>query len=557
MDEKREIKKSKFDYRLVICIVIAIVVIYLIVSTFLHINSIGQYKETIPYDSAWTYDNGMIVDLDNLKVGEELVIRKKVRGDEISDHMLCFYSKNIYFSVYVDDELIYAFRPNAPSFIGKAYGIFPHAVNLPVRTGDGVIRFEITNIYDDKAGFIREMTLDNGGQFLIELMQDSTMDFLLCLLVFTFGAVLFVVGVIGRYFSEERYEIISLGTFAMVASLWVSSETPIFSLLTGAPVAVHFIDYISLDLLSLPGIIFVASVTRSWKKPVIISFAALTAAKIIFSVISTACGGWDYHELLIVTHILLAIAVIVIIIFVARGLVMRRMRSGLVIALFITLLFSLAMGVIDIIRYMTMQDEYSKASFYRYALFLFILVCGIYEFFRISEMSRRGRYAEIMEELAYEDGLTGLMNRMAFNREIEEASELKSDCTLIMLDMNDLKRVNDELGHDMGDKYISRIAEMMKQAFCHGEKCFRIGGDEFFVMALYGNSDPRFEESLNRMTEQVEDFNRSPDCKVPLGIAYGHAEYVPGEKDIEEQIRLADQKMYEMKAEMKLQYNPG
>ena len=549
MDNNEGKKSIWLDIRFIICLLIVGVLVYLIASTLIHFNSIGKDEQRIPYGDKWTYESGSVVNMDELRSGQEQIIHKRTDAEQINDRMLCFFSKNIYFSVYMDGELIYDFHPDPPKIFSRAYGIFPHAVNLPVTLRDGDLKIVIHNIYEDNPGFIRDMVLDNGGQFLIEVLQNDLMDFLLCLLVFAFGTVLFVIGLIGRYFKDERYEIISMGTFAMVSSLWVISETSVLSLLTGAPVAVHFIDYISLDLLALPGVIFVASATRFEKKFPIYILAGLTALKIGYSIFSTCTGGKDYHQLLVLTHILLGITVAVVIVMVALGVIRKRIRNGLVSALFAVLLFSLVMGIVDIVRYMTMPHEYVKASYYKYALFLFIFVCGVYEFVRMSEMSRRGQYAEIMEELAYKDGLTGMLNRLAFNREIES---LKTDSTLIMLDMNYLKRVNDEMGHDVGDMYITKIADLMHESFCHGEKCFRIGGDEFFVLADYKSTDPLYGESLKRMKELVDEFNSSSERTIPLSIAHGYAEFVTG-SDIEEYIRLADQRMYEMKAEMKLQ----
>ena len=552
MEDKKTTKRIPLDYRFILCTVIVAALVYMLTSTLLHVNDVRRDVHTISYDSMWFYEDGTPADLNNLKEGDEVIIHKKADAKEINDRTLCFFSKSIHFSIFMDEVRIYDYHPDPPKILGKAYGIFPHSVNLPVLYSDGVIRIVINNIYSDEPGYLREMVLDDGGQFLIGEMQDSAMDFLLCLIVFTFGAVLFVVGLIGRYFEEERYEIISVRTFAMVAALWVASETAIVPLLTGAPIAVHFLDYICLDLLSLPGVIFVSSVTRNkYKKFIIWAFSFMTAAKIIYSIISTLTGGKDYHKLLFLTHIMLAITVVTVIVLVVRGLMNKMLRSGLIVGMLLVLLFSMAMGVVDIVRYATRTNEYYHASYYKYALFLFILVCGIYEFVRISDMSRCGRYAEIMEEMAYQDGLTGLQNRMAFNREIGKASKQDTDLALIMLDLNYLKNVNDELGHDAGDQYIIKMAELMRKVFCHGEKLFRIGGDEFFVLGQYKDTDPVLEESLKSLDELVAEDHSISGKDMPLSIAYGYTGYKAGEMDIEDQIRIADKNMYEKKAEMK------
>ena len=166
-------------------------------------------------------------------------------------------------------------------------------------------------------------------------------------------------------------------------------------------------------------------------------------------------------------------------------------------------------------------------------------------------MSRRGQYAEIMEELAYRDGLTGLLNRMGFNNALKIAEKGKHTYTFIMLDMNYLKKVNDELGHITGDLYIKRIASCITEVFVNGESCFRIGGDEFFVLTDYEMSDPRFKQCMDLLLEKLDHFNEENNFSIPLSVAYGATEYKPNRDTIEAKVKLADEKMYKMKAEMK------
>ena len=551
MNENTAKKRIEIDSAFCFCVIIVGVIIYLLVSTLLHFNDSNPDEQTVKYSEGWTYEDGTSADFNHLKAGAEVVVSKQASGEEVNGRMLCFYSKNVYFSVYMEGDQIYDFHPNAPKAFGKAYGILPHSVNLPVMNRDGELRIVIHSIYPDNPGYLKDMILNNGNQYMLDALQGSALDFVMCLLVFAFGAVLFGIGLFGRSFKDKRDEIISAGAFAMVTALWVCSETTMLPVLLGAPVAVHFIDYVTLDLLSLPGVIFVASATGCKKKWITMVFAVLTAAKIGYSVWSTWSGGKDYHQLLILTHILLVCTVVTVLALVIFGGVRHRMENHLSFVLLLALLFSIAMGVVDIVRYLTMPNEYRKASYYKYAVLFFIFMCGVYEFMQIAEMSRRGQYAEIMEEMAYKDGLTGLLNRMAYNRELEAAAKKDTPCTLIMLDMNYLKKVNDERGHDRGDMYIFKIAEFMQKSFCHGEKSFRIGGDEFFVLAEYTNEDPLFSESIQNMKHMVDEFNENFGKALPLSIAYGYSVFRPGETDLDEQVRIADQKMYKMKVEMK------
>lgn len=550
MGESKNTTRIVSDIRFFFSAVIVFVLFILILVAVVHRNDALNSEAVTDYSRGWSYEGGAPVNLDALQAGKQVTIHKVLDDEVVEDRSLCFYTKNLYFTVFMDGEVIHDFHPNAPAILGRTYGIFPHTVNLPVLYKDATLTIRIDHVYDDNPGFIRDMSLDDGTRFLLVTFQTSAVDFLLCLVVFGFGVVLFILGIVGRYFNENRFEIISVGTFAMVAALWVISETTILPVITGSPVAVHFMDYIALDLLGLPGLMFVTAVVGRRKTHLVLISGILTAAKITFSILSTINGWKDYHELLPLTHVLLGLTVVVVFYLVIVAMIQRTIRGRLVKLFLIALLFSLAMGVVDITRYVMDPHAYLKASYYKYALFFFIFVCGVYEISLISDLSRRGRYAEAMEEMAYKDGLTGLLNRMAFKREIQKAAKKKSNGTLIMLDMNDLKRVNDELGHDQGDSYIIKIAECMNKAFTHGEKCFRFGGDEFLVLSKYTNEDPIFRESMKILKAEVERFNRETGSAIPLSIAYGHAEYDPG-KVIEDQVRVADQRMYKMKAEMK------
>lgn len=539
--------------RLTYCIVVVFIIIALLYSVLLYRNrsySLSTGNST-DYSDMWTYDTGSLVDFDNLKNEDRICIHKRTNGATINNMDLCFYTKNVHFTIYLDETVIYDYHPEPPKIFGKAYGIFPHSVAIPVLFRDGNLYIEIDNVYNDNDGFIGGMHLDNSNRFIISEIQASSLEFILCIICFTFGIVLMGIGVIGKYFGEKRFEIVSMGTFAMISSLWILTETPMFSILTGAPIAVHFVDYISLSLLGLPGLLFAAYATSHRSKLVITIGSILTFSNLGYQVYSTLSGGKDYHQLLWLTHIELAMVGALILYLLVRSIILKTLSRSQAIILVISLTAAVAAGIADIIRYLTYPAQYTVTSFFKYSIFLFIILSGIYEFFNISEMSRRGRYAEIMEKLAYNDGLTGLTNRTGFNKAIEEAAAGSSKYTLIMIDLNYLKRVNDEYGHNLGDLYIKTTGEYIKKAFSNGEKCFRIGGDEFFVMAKYPESDPRFKEGIKRMERLMDKFNENPPCSIPLLVAYGAAEYDPDKDDIEEQVRISDERMYEMKVMMK------
>ena len=91
-----------------------------------------------------------------------------------------------------------------------------------------------------------------------------------------------------------------------------------------------------------------------------------------------------------------------------------------------------------------------------------------------------------MEQLAYIDSLTGLANRLLFRDRLEQALKSvqrnKTHAALLYLDLDRFKRVNDSLGHDVGDALLMKVAERLRQCVRHQDTVARMGGDEFVVL---------------------------------------------------------------------------
>jgi len=91
-----------------------------------------------------------------------------------------------------------------------------------------------------------------------------------------------------------------------------------------------------------------------------------------------------------------------------------------------------------------------------------------------------------MEELAYVDSLTGLANRVLFRDRLEQAlkglSRTKGSAALLYLDLDEFKRINDSMGHDVGDALLMKVAETLRQCVRYQDTVARMGGDEFVIL---------------------------------------------------------------------------
>lgn len=155
------------------------------------------------------------------------------------------------------------------------------------------------------------------------------------------------------------------------------------------------------------------------------------------------------------------------------------------------------------------------------------------------------------------DLLTGIYNRRAFKREVSglflsETVDLRVACVM-MMDLDNLKYINDTYGHDYGDEYIRKSAEILSSAEKWGGIVARMSGDEFYV--FLSGYDTK-EEIRNIIMRIKKVFNSTeiemPDgSKIKLRASAGIAWYPDDSKDFEELLRYADFAMYTVKHSVK------
>ncbi|HHV64363.1 MAG TPA: GGDEF domain-containing protein [Peptococcaceae bacterium] len=114
--------------------------------------------------------------------------------------------------------------------------------------------------------------------------------------------------------------------------------------------------------------------------------------------------------------------------------------------------------------------------------------------------------------------------------------------SVIALDINDFKSVNDTYGHDYGDTVIKAVAEIIRKSFTNHYNCYRFGGDEFFIISKETNKE-KLEYQLRTMINNLEK-EREKGNPLPT-VSYGYSIFRGGEKlDFSKIIKEADDQMY-------------
>lgn len=169
----------------------------------------------------------------------------------------------------------------------------------------------------------------------------------------------------------------------------------------------------------------------------------------------------------------------------------------------------------------------------------------------IRDISGRKRIEEKIRQMAYHDSLTGLPNRKLFTDRLDialaQAERDQRKTAVIMLDLDNLKEVNDALGHDAGDLLLKTAAERLSAAVRKSDTIARFGGDEFVLLL----SELKDKEDASRVAQKiVESFRKSFPIDMhqifvtaSLGIAF----YPDDGSDEASLVKNADIAMYQAK----------
>lgn len=175
-----------------------------------------------------------------------------------------------------------------------------------------------------------------------------------------------------------------------------------------------------------------------------------------------------------------------------------------------------------------------------------IIIHWINNFYIIKQTIIHKKFIEQNAKLA-NDALTGVFSRFAYQKAIDKyAADVPNDLAVFLIDINGLKRVNDQLGHKAGDEIICAAAECIEKAVGKLGSTFRIGGDEFVVFGKMNKL--QIAATLKSLTKIIDAWSGVYAKKLSVAIGWAHACDFAG-CSIDRLIKEADKAMYKQKQE--------
>jgi len=162
---------------------------------------------------------------------------------------------------------------------------------------------------------------------------------------------------------------------------------------------------------------------------------------------------------------------------------------------------------------------------------------------------QNAHYVERVKQLAYLDGLTGIFNRRFFElrvvEEIDRARRFNSGMAIVMVDIDQFKRLNDEFGHLLGDEVLRQVSSVFHQQLRKIDVVCRFGGEEFAI--LLSQTNPQHALAVAEKLRRLVESWQFPGVPRPVTISAGVATFPDHGTARDELVKSADAGLYAAK----------
>lgn len=444
--------------------------------------------------------------------------------------------------VFIEDELVFQDTGGVLDGPGKTPGSGRFYIELPMDVHGKEIHIQFTRaVLSDQSATARIELQDSFFDPYLAIPQGNLLFFVVIALLFL-GLLLLILALLLRGLRVNLTAVYFLAAFLISSAVWAMCNTKVIQFFTNNLVLVHTLEYMSFYLIpiSLWGFL-----RLNWKSESrLVSWALWVMSGFYFvAVTCKLLGICDLFALLRIFHFLLLFNVGVFVITAIMAFRSGNLSVRLFYAGFIVLC---AGGVTDLVRFYIGVSSETVATYFVTGV-LALGVCIIVIFMvSIKDVMTAQIREDVYKKLAYTDPLTQINNRLMFDEDIaafQKKAGAGNNWVLANIDVDKFKGVNDTYGHLAGDDVLRLVSERLTSAFTPEGKCYRIGGDEFVVIAV-GITVEQMNERLEQMNQGLVN-NR---LDIPVTISYGAVDCEAAHyEDVYDVLKIADAIMYQNK----------
>ena len=448
---------------------------------------------------------------------------------------LIFYTVHQYVDVYINGELVYSLHSDEGNRV--AHSVSSNWITVPVHPfGSGqTISVVITPVYKSAQKRVPEFLIGTRYDVFSKQIKKDAAEMILSILCIVVG--IFILGVecyMRLRKSKSSSGIAFIGNFSILLGIWRITDTRSAALFF--PQSTMLLGYITIGVLCLLSVPLLLSIKKQFEGtfdvPLVVT--SIFASAIALSVLICQLSGFaEFKETLTLTLVLLIVSGVAvltaIVFFIIKNKEKRKVIKNLVIYSVLLVTGVLADFIMFFVKGNSAGLMFVMISF---------LICAV--ILMVKSIIETGK-------IAYTDIQTGLINRARWDELMSRNTTNIKDIGLMMLDLNQLKKINDSVGHHAGDILIFNFANILRNTLPKNSVICRWGGDEFTIMLL-GTSSENIEQYLNDLHKAADEYNAGENYKIHFAGGYALSNDYP-DLTLWELLKKADQMMYANKSE--------
>ena len=522
-------------------VLLCISIIFMAAALYININThkiSGRlfHGNVVKADIIWSVEKGTS---DRNVVGRIVTQRKAARGKTAAgaEQVMLLRSHLTGYQVIADGKAVYDGSDGDGGSV--------QLIRIPVCSE---LQIEYNGVASSSVGTIKQSEAyvgDRLGMYMF-LIQSNVYVFVFVIAALLFGIASIVVGLYMRSARvHERCEaLLSLGIYILLAGLWIVTDSNLLVVFTRGTGLVELISFLAFYGLPIALLGFTEKMLPGNNR----MFRVLQNIFIILLILYSVNYIWGLVPLIVMIgaeHIMMALTIILVLKCCIQSL--RKHTDPKLIRVMLGYISFSACSICALIFfYLGKTRGYSFS--YMIGILMFVFFLSDAACIAVYEQIRENANLEVYTKMAFQDMMTELGNRAAFLEEQKLVVDHKGSFAYIMIDANNLKKINDTLGHQKGDELLIQIAGCIRAGVGGRGKCYRIGGDEF-VVSLTDVTEEEVRECVAAIREEVESADRQSDIKI--SAAMGYAWTAELNQNVEEVLEQADGAMYENKVAMK------
>lgn len=476
-------------------------------------------------------------------------------SDIVANPVICIYTIHSDIEVRYNNQIKYTYGKTLREE-NKLLGYGYHFIFIPAYYAGAKIEVTMHITEDDAFSNIQAPEICNSETVFRDFIMKNRVPLAVNMFLILFGALVTLASIIFCFYNKRFFKLLCVGCFSFGIGCWSFCNYDLTIFFTYDLRVKAYLEFAALYISPLFVLLYFwkdGLVTRN--KIVEGIYKALLGMQICFDVAAFTLQITNivhFPAVLRIQHLILFLLCIGVIVLTIHDIIRKQLNNKILIA---GITVMLVIGLIDMIRfsiqkYVFASDEVSFTSNLCVGALLFVFTQMIDFCTEIVDIFLKGAKAQVLEQMAYVDDMTGVANRRKCEEIWDNLDQCNRNYGIFAFDLNFLKKTNDTKGHAMGDVLIQTFAKKLSEVFDKTGIVGRIGGDEFVVF-IPDMKNIEISELTKQLEHKIEQTNvENPELN--LSTAYGfcsHEQYPAF--DSRKLYRKADSLMYEKKVAMK------